>query len=67
MYLKESSLPDCLKVSSMLPVFKNAGESSTVKNYCPVSPLPTISQIFDKLVNNSLVDHLEKCGPVSDF
>ena len=67
MYLKESSLSDCLKVSSMLLVFKNSGESCTVRNYCPVSLLPTISQILEKLVNNSLVDHLEKWGLASDF
>ena len=35
--LKESCFPDCWKVSSVVPVFKNAGERSTAKNYCPVS------------------------------
>ena len=40
----------------MVPVFKNVGERSTAKNYRPVS-----------LVNNRIVDHLEKCGLISDF
>ena len=40
MCLKESCFPDCWKVSSMVPVFKNVGERSTTKNYCPVSFLP---------------------------
>ena len=31
--LKESCVPDCWKVSSVVPVFKNAGERSTAKNY----------------------------------
>ena len=31
--LKESCFPDCWKVSSVVPVFKNAGERSTAKNY----------------------------------
>ena len=35
--LKESCFPDCWKVSSVAPVFKNVGESSTAKNCCPVS------------------------------
>ena len=35
--LKESCFPDCCKVSSVVPIFKNVGERSTVKNYCPVS------------------------------
>ena len=37
MYLKESYVPDCLKVSLVVPVFKNVGEKSTAKNYHPVS------------------------------
>ena len=35
--LKESCFPDCWKVSSVVPVFKNVGERSTAKNYQPVS------------------------------
>ena len=35
--LKEPCFPDCWKVSSVVPVFKDARESSTAKNYCLVS------------------------------
>ena len=31
--LKESHFLDCWKVSSVVPVFKSVGESSTAKNY----------------------------------
>ena len=65
--LKESCFPDCWKVSSVVPVFKNVGESSTAKNYHPVSLLSMVSKVFEKLVNNRIVDHLEKCGLFSDF
>ena len=65
--LKESCFPDCWKVSSVVPVFKNVGERSTAKNYHPVSLLSVVSKIFEKLVNNRIVDHLEKCGLFSDF
>ena len=51
MCLKESCFPDCLKVSSVVPVFKNVGEMSIAKNYHLVL-----------LVNNRIIDHLEKCG-----
>ena len=51
----------------MVPVFKNVGERSTAKNYHPVSLLSVVSQVFEKLVNNRIVDHLEKCGLFSDF
>ena len=65
--LKESCFPDCWKVSLVVPVFKNVGERSTAKNYHPVSLLSVVSKVFEKLVNNRIVDHLEKCGLFSDF
>ena len=51
----------------MFPVFKKVGEKSTFKNYHPVSLLSVVSKVFQKLVNNRIVDHLEKCGLFSDF
>ena len=51
----------------MIPVFKNVGERSTAKNYLPVSLLSVFSKVFEKLVNNRIVDHLEKCGLFSDL
>ena len=64
--LKESCFPDCWKVWSVVPVFKNVGERSA-KNYRPVSLLSVVSKVFEKLVNNRIVDHQEKCGLFSDF
>ena len=65
--LKESCFPDCWKVSSVVLIFKNVGERSTAKNYRPVSLLSMVSKVFEKFVNNRIVDHLEKCGLFSDF
>ena len=65
--LKESCFPDFWKVSSVVSVFKNVGERSTAKNYRPVSLLSVVSKVFEKLVNNRIVDHLEKCGLFPDF
>ena len=65
--LKESCFPDCWKVSSVVPVFKNVRERSTAKNYSPVSLLSVVSKVFEKLVNNRILDHLEKCSLFSDF
>ena len=59
-YLQESCFPDCWKVSSLVPVFKNVGERSTATNYRPVSLLSVVSKVFEKLSNNRNVDHLEK-------
>ena len=51
----------------MVPVSKNVGESSTTKTYRPVSLLSVVSEVFEKLVNKRIVDHLEKCGLFPDF
>ena len=65
--LKESCFPDCWKVSLVVPAFKNVGERSTGKNYHPVSLLSVVNKVFEKLLNNKIVDYLEKCGLFSDF
>ena len=65
--LKEFCFPDCWKVSSVVPVFKNVEERSSTKNYRPLSLLSMVSKVFEKLVNNRIVDQLEKCDLFSDF
>ena len=65
--LKESCFPDCWKVSSAVPVFKNIVERSTDKNYRPVSLFSVVSKVFEKLANKRIVDHLEKYGVFSNF
>ena len=37
------------------------------KNYYPVSLLFVVNKFFEKLVNNKVVDHLEKFGFFSDL
>ena len=60
--LKVSCFPDCWKVSSVVLVFKDVGERYIAKNYHPVSLLSVVSKVFEKFVNNRIVDHLENCG-----
>ena len=67
MCLKGSCFPDCWKVLSVAPVFKNIEERCTAKSYCPVSLPSVVSQVFKKLVNNRLVNHLQKCGLCTHF
>ena len=65
--LKESCFLDCCKASSVVPVFKNVGERSAVKNYRLVSLLSVVGKVFEKVVHNRIVDDLEKCGHFSDY
>ena len=39
----------------------------TATNYRPISLLSVVSKVFEKLVNNRIVGHLEKCGLFSNF
>ena len=67
MCLDKHYFPDCWKASPMFHVIKNIEERSTPKTYHPVSLLSKASQIFDKIVNNNLADHLEKGGLFPDL
>ena len=51
----------------MVTIFKNLGERSTTKSHHHVSVLSIVGKVFGKLVNNWIVDHLEKCSLFSDF
>ena len=50
----------------MVPVFRNVRERSTAKNYCPFILFSGVNKVFETLVNNRIIDHLEKCGSFSD-
>ena len=63
MCLNEFCFRNCWKyhcwsklVSLVIHVFKNVGERSITKIYCPVSILSVVSKAFQKLVNKLLVD-----------
>ena len=63
MGLKESCYPDCWKVTLVVSLFENVGERSSAKKYHPVSLLSVVNKVFENLVNNRIVDHLEKGDP----
>ena len=67
MCLNESCFADCWKISSVVHVFKNVGERSTIENYRSVSLLSVVSNVFGNLANNRIVDQLEKCSIFSDL
>ena len=51
----------------MVPILKSVGKRFTAKNYHFVSLLSVVSKVFEKLVNNKIVAHLEKYDPFCDF
>ena len=51
----------------MVPVFKDVGERSAAKNHCPITLHSVVGKVFENLVNNRIVDHLEQFGLFYDF
>ena len=49
--------PDALKIAKVVPVYKN-GDVKCVSNYRPISVLPTLSKITEKIVYNRLNKYL---------
>ena len=49
-------------IGGSFTAFKNVGQRSTATNYRLVSLLSVVGKVFEKLVNNRTVDHLQKCG-----
>lgn len=57
--------PNILKQSIITPVHKN-GDMDNVSNYRPISVLPSISKILEKLINKRLISYLDKFKIISD-
>ena len=58
--------PSELKTAMIVPIFK-AGDPTLVNNYRPVSVLPSISKIFEKIMYNRLIDFVEHSNLLYDF
>lgn len=50
-------IPQALKIAKVIPIFKS-GDTKVFSNYRPISILPCISKIFEKLVYERLNKHL---------
>ena len=51
--------PDGLKVARVVPIYK-AGSKKNVNNYRPISVLPSLSKLFEKLLLSKLLSFLDK-------
>jgi len=49
--------PECLKTSRVIPVFKR-GDKTSMNNYRPISTLPIMSKLFEKLMKKQLCNFL---------
>ena len=51
--------PDALKIAAVTPVYKS-DDKSKVTNYRPISVLPCLSKILEKLIKARLISCFEK-------
>ena len=64
--LKERCFPDSWKMSSVCPVFKNAGDRCSPSQYRPISLLSVMSKLFESVINKAVISHLDRNKLLSD-
>ena len=57
--INTGKFPDCWKTSCVAPILKS-GEHDDRSNYRPISVLPVVSRLFEKLIYDQLYNHLDK-------
>ena len=57
--INNCNFPNELKLADITPVFKK-GDATNAKNYRPVSVLPPVSKIYEKLKYKQIFSYLEK-------
>ena len=55
--LRTGSYPDESKIARERPLYKK-GDKQGIKNYRPISILPSVSQFFEKIVHAQLVSYV---------
>ena len=58
MSIETSVFPDSLKAAEVSPVYKK-GSTVDKKNYRPISVLPSVSKIFEKVIVHQLSSFFE--------
>ena len=56
-----SQFPNLWKFARVTPIFKE-GDKAVMSNYRPISVLPVISRLFEKLIANKLYQHMNDNG-----
>jgi len=63
--ISQGTFPNCLKNAKIVPIFK-AGDPHLMNNYRPISILPTLSKVFEKLMSEQLKSFIARNKLLSD-
>lgn len=58
-------IPDDWKIANITPIFKS-GNKKLISNYRPISLLPVIGKLFEKLLHNRIYDFLSETSLFND-
>ena len=70
--IQESHFPDELKLADVTPIFKK-NDTPKLENYRPVSVLPVISKVFERIMQKQIATHIENylspylCGYIKGY
>ena len=57
--IREGIFPSCLKVGRVIPIFKS-GKKDQKKNYRPITTLPVLAKLFEKLAHKRMMNFINK-------
>lgn len=64
--LIEGTFPNQLKIAKIIPLFKS-GNCASISNYRPISVLPFISKIFEKVIYNRILSFISHNKILYDY
>ena len=56
--IQNNIYPNTIKVSKVIPIYKK-GDKLLFSNYRPISLLPSLSKIFEKIILIQLIEYLD--------
>ena len=57
--MESGVFPDNLKIAAICPIYKGEGSKSSPNNYRPISVLPIVARLFEKIIHNQLYDYIK--------
>ena len=58
--------PEIWKLAKVMPLWKNSGDKTEMKNFRPIALLPVMSKVLEKFVSRWLNKHMEENGLWND-